>query len=199
MTISIRSKLAALALGGAFVLSVHGSLAAAPGSAPSGAAAPGASLQPSASLSDAQIAAILHAANQIDIDNGKLAKDKTKSPQIKDFANRMVMDHESADKQAKALASDAKIKAKESDASKSLMKTADRTRDDLKKLKGAEFDRAYIDNEVTFHEQVIGTVEKELLPNAQNPRFKAFIEQLKPTLQSHLEHAKQVRSTLQSS
>ncbi len=42
---------------------------------------------------DAQIAAIVVAANQVDIDAGKLAESKASNADVKAFAHRMVTDH----------------------------------------------------------------------------------------------------------
>ena len=46
----------------------------------------------------------------------------------------------------------------------------------LKAMDGAEFDKAYIDNEVAYHESVIGALDKVLLPNAKNADLKSLLE-----------------------
>lgn len=53
--------------------------------------------------SDPQIAGIVVAANQIDIDAGKLAKSRTKSKQVSEFAQLMITDHTAVNQQAGAL------------------------------------------------------------------------------------------------
>jgi hypothetical protein len=50
--------------------------------------------------SDAQIAAIVVAANQVDIDAGKLAKSKSTNPDVKEFAQLMITDHSGVNRQA---------------------------------------------------------------------------------------------------
>jgi putative membrane protein len=52
---------------------------------------------------DPQIAAIVVTANQVDIDAGKLAKSKAQSPQVKEFAQRMITDHSAVNKSATEL------------------------------------------------------------------------------------------------
>lgn len=42
--------------------------------------------------------------------------------------------------------------------------------------KGADFDKAYIDHEVAYHQQVRDAINSTLLPNAKNPELKALIE-----------------------
>lgn len=158
-----------------------------------------AATQQQTKLSDAQIAAVVVAANDIDIEMGKLARDTSKNTAVKAFAERMVADHESVNAQTNDLAEKLDVKPEESDLSKGLEKTAEQTKDRLKDMKGAQFDSEYIKNEIAFHQQVIDTVDKALLPNAQNAELKALIQQVRPTLQSHLDHAKQVQGQLKPS
>jgi len=66
----------------------------------------------------------------------------------------------------------------------------------LKKLKGAEFDKAYIDNEVTYHQAVIDAIDKTLVPNAHNAELKALLVKVRPAFVAHLEHAKTLQSSL---
>src|SRR3954447_14184917 len=49
---------------------------------------------------DAQIAGIVVAANQVDIDAGKVAEAKGTSKQVKDFGKMMVSDHAGVNKSA---------------------------------------------------------------------------------------------------
>ncbi len=151
-----------------------------------------------AAPNDAQIAEIVVVANQVDIDAAKLAKGRAKDPAVKDFAKTMIRDHESVNKQAKALVKKLKVKPQPSDMSRSLAKGGKENLAALKKAKGAAFDKAYIDHEVTYHEQVIDAVNSTLLPNAQNPELKALLEKGAPVFQAHLEHAKELQTRLGS-
>jgi putative membrane protein len=56
------------------------------------------------SSNDAQIAAIVVTANQVDIDAGKLARTKAKSKEVKEFADLMVTEHSSINRSAMSLA-----------------------------------------------------------------------------------------------
>ena len=66
----------------------------------------------------------------------------------------------------------------------------------LKAMHGAEFDKAYIDNEVAYHESVIGALDKVLLPNARNAELKSLLEAGRPIFVSHLNHAKEIQASL---
>src|SRR5881398_238834 len=56
-----------------------------------------------AAPNDAQIAAIVVAANTVDIDAGKQAESRTKNKDVRAFAERMVADHGAVNQQATAL------------------------------------------------------------------------------------------------
>src|SRR5687768_4589972 len=71
-------------------------------------------------LNDAQIAAIVVTANQVDIDAGNLAIKKAKNPEVKKFAERMVTDHTAVNKAAVDLVTKLNVTPQESDAAKSL-------------------------------------------------------------------------------
>lgn len=145
---------------------------------------------------DAQIAGIVVAANQVDIDAGKLAEKSGSSKDVKDFAKMMVTSHTQVNKQAEELVKKLKVKPADSETSKSLKQGGEANVDKLKKLKGKEFDKAYIDNEVTYHQTVIDTVDKSLIPNAKNPELKNMLVNTRPTFVAHLEQAKKIQSAM---
>ena len=147
---------------------------------------------------DPQIAAIVVAANQADIDAAKVAKMKTKNKDVKEFAETMIRDHEGVNKQAKALVAKLKVKPEANPTSKSLTDGGKENIASLKKLKGAEFDKAYVGHEVEYHQQVLDAINKTLIPNAQNADLKALLEKSAPAFEAHLEHAKKLQGELES-
>src|SRR5450631_3031181 len=103
---------------------------------------------------DAQIASIVVTANQVDIDAGKLAETKGSTAEVRAFGKQMVTDHSGVNKQAVALVTKLKVTPEDNPPSKSLTAGgADNVRN-LDKVGGAAFDRAYVDHEVAYHEQV---------------------------------------------
>jgi putative membrane protein len=63
-------------------------------------------------------------------------------------------------------------------------------------VKGAAFDKAYADNEVVYHQQVLDAIDKVLIPNAQNAELKGLLEKVRPAIAAHLDHAKMMASAL---
>lgn len=148
------------------------------------------------SVSDAQIASIVVTANQVDIDAGKLASTKATSPEVKSFGQLMVTDHTSVNKSAVDLATRLHVTPEDNPTSQSLKADGAKNIANLKTLKGAAFDKAYVDREVTYHQQVLDAVDTVLIPNAKNEELKALIVKVRPAFVSHLEHAKQLQSAM---
>jgi putative membrane protein len=145
---------------------------------------------------DPQIADIAVTAHQIDIDRGKLALKKTKNAEVKQFAQQMVDDHGAGLKEAVALATRLGVKPEANATSKSLKDGAKKAGARLNKESGAKFDKDYIDTEAGFHEALIGAVKDVLIPNAQNKDLKQLLTDTVPTLEGHLQHAKNVQAQL---
>lgn len=152
--------------------------------------------QKAAAPNDAEIAHIAVTANQIDVDAGKAAVEKSQNAQVKEFAQRMIDDHTQVIDQASALVKKLNVTPKDNDTSKTLKANADKTREELGTKSGAEFDRGYVDNEVAYHTAVIATVDNVLIPNTQNAELKSLLESVRPVLQSHLDHAKELQQQL---
>src|SRR4051812_8805408 len=104
--------------------------------------------------SDPQIAGIVQAANQIDIDQAKLALKKTSSQQVKEFANQMISDHTNLQKSVSDLAKKLGVAPEDSATSKQLKQQADDETSKLKSLHGNAFDKEYASHEVVFHQAV---------------------------------------------
>jgi putative membrane protein len=147
-------------------------------------------------VTDAQIASIVVTANQVDIDAGKLAVSTSKNADVKKFAQLMVTDHSGVNQQAVALVTRLKVTPEDNETSRSLKAGGEKNVATLKTLKGAAFDKAYVDHEVAYHQAVLDAVDKTLIPNAKNEELKALLVKVRPAFVAHLEHAKHIASAL---
>ena len=145
---------------------------------------------------DPQIAAIVVTANQVDIDAGKLAEGKTRSKEVKEFAKLMVTDHTGVNKAAAELVQKLKVTPEDNPTAEDLKKGGDENLANLRKLSGAEFDKAYVGHEVAYHEAVLDAMDKTLIPDAGNVELKALLVKVRPAFVHHLEHAKQLKAKL---
>lgn len=145
---------------------------------------------------DLQIAHIAYTAGVIDINAAKLALSKTGNDAVKTFAQSMLSDHQAVNDQALALVKKLNVTPEDNATSQALVKAANAKQAELGALDGDAFDKAYINNEVVFHQQVLGALDKTLIPSAENADLKRFLEAGYKLFQGHEMHAERVASEL---
>ena len=131
------------------------------------------------------------AGNLFEIESSKLALSKTKSEQIRTFANEMVKDHTAAGTKFKQAVSEAKLKAP----AEALAPEQQTTMVDLKAEEGPAFERDYVNQQYKAHVQTVDMFQA-YADNGDNPRLKQFAREMLPTLKTHLDHATNLRSSL---
>jgi putative membrane protein len=154
--------------------------------------------QASPDLTDPEVAHVAVTADNIDIEAGKFAQTHAKSAEVKKFADMMIRDHAGVNEKATALAKKLNVTPKDNAVSQSLVKGADESKAKLETLKGAEFDQAYIEREIAYHQAVLDALDKTLIPTTENAELKALLTQVRPAFEAHLAYAKKVGSTLAS-
>jgi putative membrane protein len=145
---------------------------------------------------DAQIAHIAYTAGVLDINGGKEAVAKATSPDVKAFAEEMVRDHQAVNDKALALVKKLNVTPQDNPTSQGLSKAAAAKLDELRKLSGPAFDRAYIQNEIAYHKTVNTALKDTLIPDAQNAELKALLQTGLTLFQSHQMHAEHIATTL---
>jgi putative membrane protein len=119
----------------------------------------------------------------------KLARTNAESADVKKFAATMIDAH---------TGSTAKIKAAAAKASPAIKPdptlTSDQQSklDDLGKLKGADFDKAYIDGQISAHEDALSLM-KDYAANGDTPSLKTAAGEIAPVVQKHLDMAKALK------
>lgn len=151
---------------------------------------------PAGAPTDAQIAHIAVTANDIDIDHGKDAEGKASNAEVKAFAKQMVTDHSGVNEKASALAQKLNLTPEDNPTSQALKAAGDSAKSANDKLSGAAFDKAYIGDEVTYHQNVLNALDQTLIPNAQNAELKSLLEQARAAVDAHLKMAQQIQAKL---
>jgi putative membrane protein len=141
---------------------------------------------------DAQIAHIAYTAGQLDIEAAEQAMKKSKNKDVLAFAADMERDHKAVNEKALALVKKLGVTPQDNDTSKALSKQAAAKRAELEKLSGKDFDKAYIDNEVAYHQTVNSALQSTLIPDASNPELKDLLMTGLKIFQGHEQHAEQV-------
>ena len=122
----------------------------------------------------------------MEVQMGQLAATNAASQEVKDFGQRMVTDHGKANDELKTLAESKGIKLPAKIGAKQKEKV-----DKLAKAKGEEFDKKYMQAMVKDH---VKDVEKfrKASKNVKDPELNAWITKTLPTLEQHLQHAKEL-------
>lgn len=148
-----------------------------------------------AALTDANIVYILDNANMLDSAAGAVAATKGTASDVREFGKRMMRDHHDLRQKGQALAKKLNV-TPEAPANDDSKAQYDKTMSMLTGAgKGKDFDKAYIDNEVTHHEAVLQTATNAMAA-AQNAELKNLIQKAAPTIQSHLDHAKSIQAKM---
>jgi putative membrane protein len=148
-------------------------------------------------LTDEQILQITHTANQAEIEQAKLAQSKSKDPRVKKLAAMMLKDHKAADAKGMAVARKGKLTPAPSPTSTTLESDAKSATSTLSSQSGADFDKDYVDTQVKEHQAVLDVIDQKLLPNAKSPDLIAFLNEVRPKIAMHLQHAQDLQSALQ--
>lgn len=158
-----------------------------PAAAQQGTPVTQASAQPAASagLDDATIAAIFDAANTWDMETGALAAKKGSSQAVRDFGKMLVRDHKAVRQQGRDLAARLNAHGRAPKGFALAQAHADAMAR-LRAAKGADFDKAFLENEVAFHKAVLDAVKGTLLPATKAPELRDLETKVAPAFQAHM-------------
>ncbi len=147
-------------------------------------------------LTDANIAAIVVGANNIDISAADIALQRSKNAEIRKFALRMKTDHKAVLNSAVKLVTRLGVTPVNNDLVATLSKQSQDHEANLRTLSGRAFDKSYIDHEVAYHKAVINVIEKQLIPSANNKELKDTLISVVPAFKAHLKHSEMIQSQI---
>lgn len=138
---------------------------------------------------DAELAGVIRAVNETELQAARLAQGKAQDPEVKAFARHMLQEHGENGSRLNAL----QLPVRDSPDARRIRDKAGKDLAELKPLGGEEFDRAYVRQQVAAHHDVF----QLLLRAAQTPRKDAKVAQhlteTQQTVQRHLELARQLQ------
>jgi len=118
-----------------------------------------------------------------EVELGKLATAKAQSQEVKQFAQRMVTDHGKANEELKSLAQRKNIALPTDSGAHH-----ENIHEQLSKMSGAAFDRAYMQAMLTDHQKDVNNFRRES-QTGTDPEVKAWAAKTLPTLEEHLRMA----------
>ena len=140
-------------------------------------------------LDDATIMAIFDNANTADIETGKVAAQRGHTNEVRQFGAMLARDHQMVRQQGRDLAMKLGIIPTPPSGEQSAQDHAAAMRR-LSGLQGREFDSAFLQHEVLFHETAIAAIENTLLPAITNEELRAMVVKVAPAFKAHLDMAR---------
>ena len=160
-----------------------------------GTSAMAANAPAAAPMTDAGIFAMLAAANQGEIDAGKMAETKATNASVKSFAHDMVTAHTAMLNDGNTLAKKLNI-TPDAAAADSIHSMNASTAESLNAAaKGPAFDSTYVNAQVNGHEYVLNLI-KRAEGAAQNADLKAALTSAESKVQSHLDRIKNIQGKM---
>lgn len=118
-----------------------------------------------------------------EIESSKVALDKSRNPQIKKLADKLIKDHTTSNKKLKDVLTNEKLRFP---MNMTLDEKNAKKIDELKETSERKFDKEYIDMQKQGHEETIESFKDFLDAKDTHPALRKFAEQTLPDLETHL-------------
>jgi putative membrane protein len=148
------------------------------------------------SLNDAQYAAVVQAVNQGEIQEALLALTKATSSEAKRFARDMAFAHRNLENKLNGLLSNLELTPSENAISNQIKSDTQNELQTLQTMRGRDFDRDYIDMQVTNHNKALELLDR-IAPNVKSDELRIALTRVRPSIEDHLRQAERVQQSLQ--
>jgi putative membrane protein len=147
-------------------------------------------------LNDSQLAAVIQAIHQGQVQEAQLAQSRAMSPEVKRLAEHLMTSHQAGAAKDQVLFTRLQITPSDNSVSQQLSSDAQNEVSTLQGMRGRDFDRDFVLVEIKGHNQAIELIDR-MIPNVRNPELKAELQNLRPRLEAHLREAERVQSAMQ--
>lgn len=147
-------------------------------------------------MAETDIAAIVSAANEGEVQEGNVASTRATSADVRSFAQMMVSDHTAAQTNAQGVFSARGISPTDNDTTRTLRMNAQTSVTNLGTYSGAAFDRAYIRHQVEVHQWLLNTFDTVLIPSARTSEVRTLLQTQRGSVAQHLEQARAISGRL---
>lgn len=149
-------------------------------------------------MSDANVLAVMNTIDRSEMESAQLAKQKAQSSAVRDYANHLIADHSATMDKNRQLSNRTNLRPDPPALASTMNSTHQETMEQLRKLSGSDFDRAYMEYQVKMHEEAVSLVEKTSA-SADNPQLKQQLSQVVHDLRDHLTKAKSIQGQIAAS
>lgn len=161
-----------------------------------GAATATAALDATERLDDRKILQVTHTANQVGIDQARLAKARAVDPRVRQLADATLAQRTDAERRNRDVSKARRIEPLASQTSDELMAESLDTVDALSEKTGPEFDRAYLDAQIAANRRMLQLIDRELVPSANDREVRYLVGQLRPQVRRQLDVATELQQKL---
>ena len=143
---------------------------------------------------DARIVAFSTMSSDGEMRESQLAVRKATNPEVKAFARQLVTDHRALISETKALAAKLNVTpdTADGDVRDAVKHAEDEIKDLTDKPAGLDWDKAYIDNQIDDHKDVLDKLQ-DAAKNATSPELRAALEKATGKVQEHLTKAQNIK------
>jgi putative membrane protein len=167
--------------------------------APSSAPAPaGAEMGAGAEATPAAVLSQMNVANTMEIQLSQLAAKQATSPAVKRIATTLVTHHNRNRSELTALAKKLNVSLTPAAGGSVTASDSAALPSELQGASGAEFDRAFVQHQIQLHQNNIQKIQSQLLPAAQEPQLKAYLQETVKAMQGHLATLQKTEQQLSS-
>jgi len=146
----------------------------------------------------AAILSQLDVANTAEIQLASAAAKKAASPKVKQIASKRAADNRNNREQLQALAQRLNLDLSPTQGGNISVTDTAAAPSELMGKSGRDFDRAYVEFEITEHEANVQKLQTQAIPSVQNADVKAFLQKTVTEMQSHLSSLQRVKKKLGS-
>lgn len=140
--------------------------------------------------SDRVFARLVAAGGAAEVDFAHMSADRASAESVKNFAQRMVKDHDAANNELAQLADTAKIPLPEA-----LLPDQEAMKAKLNDLQGHDYDVAYMAGQITDHQRTAHLLEWEIT-GGEDANLQQFAMKTLPVVLEHLQLAQQIHAEL---
>lgn len=149
---------------------------------------------PVTSMSSADIAGIMTAASEGEIDQAQAALPHLTTQAARDFASMMISDHTAALSDARSIFAANHIVARNSNGQVGMMR--EQTKQIVAAVNNAaSADRIYMQSQVNIHQSLLTMLDTQFIPSAQNDLFN-LLQRQRTAVAAHLDRAREILATL---
>lgn len=148
-------------------------------------------------MSDEEILGVLRAVDDAELDLAELGRRQAASEGVRQYAAMMMRQHETARAHEHAIETSARLPASDAtDAARHVKTQASSAVDELRRRSGAEFDLLFVETQIRAHRDVLGTIDRVLLPSARKDEVKTLVAGTRRFVEEHLAKAEALQREL---